>query len=104
MLDTRNLFIATLGMSIAYAIGHGATSGAQGAFMANLFPTEYRFSGMALSRELNSMLVAGPTPFIAAALVTLGGGEPTYVVFYLMVCCMITLFAVQKAKKLTIHR
>ena len=73
LLDTKNLFLASLAMSLGYGIGFGGMAGAQGAFLANLFPTRYRFSGIALAREFNGMLIAGPTPFIAAALVAMAG-------------------------------
>jgi MFS transporter, MHS family, shikimate and dehydroshikimate transport protein len=69
-------------------------AGAQGAFLANLFPTRYRFSGIALARELNGMLIAGPTPFIASALVALSGGAARLVAIYLMVCCLLTTVSV----------
>ncbi|WP_439495667.1 MFS transporter [Bosea sp. (in: a-proteobacteria)] len=94
LLDTKNVVLATLALSIGYGIGFGGLAAAQGAFLANLFPTRYRFSGIAMTRELNGMLIAGPTPFIAAALVSAGGGKPTWVVAYLMVCCAVTAFAV----------
>lgn len=102
-LDSGNIVLATLGMCIAYGIGHGATSGAQGAFLANLFPTQYRYSGIALSRELNSVIFAGSTPVIAAALIALGDGEPTLLIYYLMFCSLLTLIAVQMAKGLKQH-
>jgi MFS family permease len=94
LLDTKNVVLATLALSIGYGIGFGGLAAAQGAFLANLFPTRYRFSGIAMTRELNGMLIAGPTPFIAAALVSAGGGKPTWVVAYLMVCCAVTAIAV----------
>lgn len=103
LLGSGSLMLATLGMCIAYGIGHGATSGAQGAFLANLFPTQYRYSGIALSRELNSVIFAGSTPVIAAALITFGNGEPTYLIYYLMFCSLLTLIAVQMAKGLKQH-
>lgn len=102
-LDSGNIVLATLGMCIAYGIGHGATSGAQGAFLANLFPTQYRYSGIALSRELNSVIFAGSTPVIAAALIALGDGEPTLLIYYLIFCSLLTLIAVQMAKGLKQH-
>lgn len=95
MLESGSLLLVMLGMSIAYGIGHAATSGAQGAFLTSLFPARYRYSGMALSRELNSVIFAGSTPLIATALVTLGDGKPTLVALYLIACCMLTLGAVQ---------
>jgi MHS family shikimate/dehydroshikimate transporter-like MFS transporter len=94
LLDTKNLLLCTIALSIGYGIGFGGLASAQGAFLANLFPTRYRFSGIAMTRELNSVAIAGPTPFIAAALVTAGGGKPTYVVAYLMLCCAVTAIAV----------
>jgi len=94
LLDTKNLLLCTIALSIGYGIGFGGLASAQGAFLANLFPTRYRFSGIAMTRELNSVAIAGPTPFIAAALVTAGGGKPTYVVSYLMLCCAVTAIAV----------
>lgn len=94
LLDTKSLLLCTIALSIGYGIGFGGLASAQGAFLANLFPTRYRFSGIAMTRELNSVAIAGPTPFIAAALVTAGGGKPTYVVAYLMLCCAVTAIAV----------
>jgi MFS family permease len=94
LLDTRNVVLASLAMSLGYGLGFGGLAGAQGAFLANLFPTRYRFSGIALTREMNGLLIAGPTPFIASALVAASGGTPKYVAIYLMVCCAVTLVAV----------
>lgn len=99
LLDTKSVALAALGMSIAYGIGFAGLAGAQGAFLANLFPTRYRFSGIAMTRELNAMLIAGPTPFIAAALVTVAGGSPRWVVAYLMICCAATVVSVLAIRK-----
>ncbi|HEY1944240.1 MAG TPA: MFS transporter [Roseiarcus sp.] len=90
LLDTKNVVLATIGLSIGYGVGFSGLASAQGAFLATLFPTRYRFSGIAVTRELNSLLIAGPTPFIASALVSVGGGKPTWVVAYLMLCCAVT--------------
>jgi MFS family permease len=90
LLDTRNVALCAL----ALGIGFGGFASAQGAFLANLFPTRTRFSGIALSRELSGLLIAGPTPFIAAALVGAGGGSPFWVVVYLMLCCVISAAAI----------
>jgi MHS family shikimate/dehydroshikimate transporter-like MFS transporter len=103
MFDTGSLVWSTLGIAICYALGFGATSGAQGAFLSNLFPTRYRFSGLAMSRELNGVLVAGPTPFIAAALVAADGGRPAYVAAYLMACCALSVIAILVVRSRSIH-
>ncbi|CAH2598724.1 MHS family MFS transporter [Rhodovastum atsumiense] len=102
LLDTRNLIWATLGMCLGYGFGFGCTAGGQGAFLANLFPTRYRFSGIALTRELNGVAVAGPTPFIASALVALADGRPTYVSIYVMACCALTVISVLAVQRLAV--
>jgi MFS transporter, MHS family, shikimate and dehydroshikimate transport protein len=93
LLQSKDAVWATLAMSLAYAFGFGGMAGPQGAFLANLFPTRYRFSGIALTRELAGLLIAGPTPFVASALVAASGGEPWPVAIYLMVCCGLTVIA-----------
>ncbi|MGH6862461.1 MAG: MFS transporter, partial [Phyllobacterium sp.] len=95
---------ATVGMSLGYGIGFGAMAGAQGAFLANLFPTRYRFSGIAVSRELNGVLIAGPTPFIASGLVALSDGKPTLVAVYLMGCCALTVISVLAIRQRSVHQ
>lgn len=104
LLDTKNLLLCTIALSIGYGIGFSGLASAQGAFLANLFPTRYRFSGIAMTRELNSVAIAGPTPFIAAALVTAGSGKPTYVVAYLMLCCAVTAIAVLAVRSRSYER
>lgn len=86
--------LAAFAMSVGYGLGFGGMAGPQGAFLANLFPTRYRFSGIAFARELNGLLIAGPTPFIASALVAASNGAPTFVALYLMVCCLLTVISV----------
>ncbi len=75
-------------------MGFATLAGAQGAFLSNLFPTRYRYSGIAITRELNAMLIAGPTPFIATALVVAAGGSPYYVAGYMSLCCLATFIAI----------
>jgi MFS family permease len=103
MLDTRQVGWAAFAMSLCYFFGYGATAGAQGAFLTRLFPTRYRFSGVAVSRELNGMLVAGPTPLIAAALVGMAGGKPTLVACYVILCGLLTVIGVFGIRKQSIH-
>ena len=104
LVDTKNVVLATIGMSTIYGISWGCTGGAQGAFLANLFPTRYRFSGIAMCRELSGAIIGGPTPFIATALVAYAGGLPTYVMWYLMVFCILTFLGVWFGKHLSLHK
>jgi MHS family shikimate/dehydroshikimate transporter-like MFS transporter len=104
LLDTRNVVLASIALSIGYGVGFAGLASAQGAFLANLFPTRYRFSGIAMSREMNGLLIAGPTPFIASALVTAGGGKPIWVVVYLMACCAVTAIAIITVRSRSFER
>lgn len=51
-------------------------TGAQAALLAELFPAEYRYSGVALSREISTALLTAFCPIIALALVGVTGGAP----------------------------
>ncbi|CAH2603591.1 MHS family MFS transporter [Rhodovastum atsumiense] len=103
LLGTRDPAIVVLAMSIGYGIGFSGLAGAQGAFLANLFATRTRFSGIALVRELNGLLIAGPTPFIASALVAAAGGSPNLVVMFLMACCAMTIVAILVVRHRAVH-
>lgn len=96
LLDTKSMELITLGMSVGFIVGFGGMAGPQGLLLAKIFPTEYRFSGISVARELNSMLIAGPTPLICALLVQYAHGSSHYVSGYLALCCLITVFAVIK--------
>jgi MHS family shikimate/dehydroshikimate transporter-like MFS transporter len=103
-IDSKNVVLAALVMSAVYGISWGCTCGAQGAFLANLFPTQYRFSGIAMCRELSGALIGGPTPFIATALVAYAGGKPTYLMLFLGFFSLLTLIAVLMGKHLSRHQ
>ncbi|MGV8873013.1 MAG: MFS transporter [Rhodococcus sp. (in: high G+C Gram-positive bacteria)] len=92
-LTTANLLIICIALMISSAAVFGFTAGGQGGFLTNLFPTKYRFSGIAITREMNSMLIAGPTPFIAAALVAGMSGAPWLVAAYLVICGTVSVIA-----------
>lgn len=93
-METRNILVIIVAMSLVAFFAYGFTIAGQGAFLANLFPTEIRFSGIAVTRELNTVAVSGPTPFIAAALVQALGGAPWLVCVYMCVGGLITVVAV----------
>jgi MFS family permease len=96
-LQTANPTIVVIAMMLGYGIGFGAMSGAQGAFLSELFETRYRYTGIAVAREMNSVLIAGPTPFIASALVAMASGQPWLVAWYIIGCQVITIVSVSLA-------
>ncbi|WP_164251548.1 MFS transporter [Streptomyces sp. S4.7] len=71
----------------------GAQLGAQAGFLADLFTTRTRFSGVALSREIAAALAGGTAPLIATALLQAAGGETWPVALY-MALLLISALAV----------
>ena len=94
LLQTGSPPLVIGAMMAGYGIGFGAMSGAQGAFLAELFETRFRYTGIAAAREMNSVLVAGPTPFIASALVASAGGQPWSVAWFIIACQAVTIISV----------
>ncbi|MFJ1732696.1 MFS transporter [Streptomyces sp. NPDC088254] len=72
----------------------GAQLGAQAGFLAELFPTRTRFSGVALSRELAAAAAGGTAPLVAAALLEAAGGAPWPVVLYMSALLLLSAVAV----------
>jgi hypothetical protein len=68
--------------------------GSQAAYYAELFPSAYRFSGFALSREITGAVLSGPAPVIAVALVALRGGDPALLAVAMMAVAVISFLAV----------
>lgn len=97
-LQTGSFLTATIAIAVGYGVIIGATSGSQGAFLANLFPAASRFTGIAVARELNGAIVAGFTPLIAVALIQATGGQIWAAAGYLALCCLLSLAAVVAAR------
>ncbi len=93
-LKSGSAVAATLALCFGYAAVLSLSSGAQGAFLTNLFPIAFRFSGVALARELNGAIVAGNTPLIASALISAANGEIYLAAGFLAACFAVTLLAV----------
>lgn len=87
VLDTADPVLAVVMLTAVYVIGWGAMSGCHGPFLAALFEPRYRFTGLSLTREVNSGVFSGTAPFVAAALVGLGAGRPWYLVLYMILAC-----------------
>lgn len=97
--ESANLVVICIAMATCSFFIYGCSVGGQGAFLANLFATRYRFSGIAITREMNALAVAGPTPFVAAALVGAMGGAPWLVAAYLAACGLITVLSATALRK-----
>jgi MFS family permease len=77
----------------------GATFGPMGALLPELFPTNVRYSGSAISYNVSSILGAAVAPIIALWLWELGDGNPWLVGIYLSVMGVLTFVALLLSKE-----
>ncbi|MGQ3383420.1 MFS transporter [Glutamicibacter sp. TV12E] len=94
LISSGEFFLGFLGIAAGYALVIPCTSGAQGAFLTELFPVPVRFTGIAIARELNGAIVAGLSPLIAAALLQAGNGSIAMPAGYLALCCLSSAAAI----------
>ncbi len=78
--------------------------GGQSSYLTAQFETKYRFTGVAASREINAMVFAGTTPFIATALVSVTGGSPVLVIVYVLICQLITIVSLLFVRRVSANR
>jgi len=71
----------------------GLTFGPMGAELPELFPTNVRYTGSAISYNLSSVLGAAVAPTIAVWLWTLADGSTFWVGVYLSLAGVLTLIA-----------
>ncbi|ALO67750.1 MFS transporter [Arthrobacter alpinus] len=71
----------------------GLTFGPMGALLPELFPTNVRYTGSAISYNMSSILGAAVAPFIAVALWQTADGSPVLVGIYLSSMAVLTLIA-----------
>ncbi|MBC3189765.1 shikimate transporter [Pseudonocardia sp. C8] len=72
-------------------IGHDAIVSVQQPLFTEMFGARHRNSGVGLGYQLASVVGGGFTPFIATALVALGGGAWHWVAAYLAAGCLLSL-------------
>ncbi|KAA9135426.1 MFS transporter [Microbacterium caowuchunii] len=77
----------------------GATFGPMGAILPELFPTNVRYTGSAISYNVSSILGAALAPIIAVALWAAADGSPWLVGVYLSGAGVLTLIALVLSKE-----
>jgi metabolite-proton symporter len=86
-------FVGTMGLLILGFSLMGLTFGPMGALLPELFPTNVRYTGSAISYNFSSILGAAVAPFIAVALWEAAKGSPVLVGVYLTAMAVLTLIA-----------
>ena len=102
-LASGDAFLAGAAIAVGYGLIIACTSGAQGAYLASLFPARERYSGIALTREANGAIVAGFTPLVAAWLIQVSGGQVWTAAACAALCCLISAIPVALSARKTIH-
>lgn len=100
LLSAGSFAAAFAAIALGYGLVIPATSGAQGAFLTNLFPPQRRLSGIGVARETNGAIIAGLSPLVAAALVNAADGETYLAAGYLLACCLASALAVLVSMRL----
>ncbi|WP_424447206.1 MFS transporter [Microbacterium arborescens] len=77
----------------------GVTFGPMGALLPELFPTNVRYTGSAISYNVASILGAALAPLVATALWAAAGGSPVFVGVYLTASAVLTYIALYLSKE-----
>lgn len=91
MIASGHPWLITLAIVGGFAIGANSMLGAQCAHFTELFGNRYRYSGVALSREVGALLSGGLAPLLGIWLTGLANGAPWVLAAYTIVLGGITL-------------
>jgi MFS transporter, MHS family, metabolite:H+ symporter len=89
LLNTREPALMMLALIVGISVGVLGLYSVQGAFMPELFGSRYRYTGLAVSKELGSILSGGFAPMIASALLALFSNSWIPIAVYLMIATAI---------------
>ncbi|WP_051899259.1 MFS transporter [Sciscionella sediminilitoris] len=100
LVGTRTVPLIVLAVCVGFALLlNSLIFGPTGAFFAELLPTEVRYTGLVLAREVNAVLFAGTAPFMATLLVHLGGGSPWWLAGYMALSGVVTAVSVLRLRE-----
>lgn len=94
LLNTQVSGLIWLAIILSYSVGTYGMLSPQSSFFSELFNARYRYSGVALARELSAPIAGGVAPFIATALLAWSGGASWPISLYLIFLALITLVSV----------
>jgi MHS family metabolite:H+ symporter-like MFS transporter len=91
MVSTGNPMLVSLAMIGGLALGSNSMLGAQCAHFSEMFGNRYRYSGVALARELGAVLSGGIAPLLGIYLVKLADGGYWVMGAYTAVLSVLTI-------------
>jgi MFS transporter, MHS family, shikimate and dehydroshikimate transport protein len=102
LIETSTPALLVLSMVLALSVGHAAMYAPQASFVAELFGTRVRYSGLSLGYQLASVIAGGLSPFIAMSLLRKTGSSSS-IALYIILMAAITTFSVYLAAE-TAHK
>jgi MFS family permease len=97
LLDTG----ATVPVMAAIIVGlilHGAMYGPQAAFISELFPTRFRYSGASIAYQLTSVFAGSLAPIVSLWILHETHGS-LGISIYVALCCAVSVFAALRARE-----
>jgi MFS family permease len=88
---------AAVAVAVALVL-HGAMYGPQASFIAELFPTRYRYSGVSIAYQVTSIFAGSLAPVIAVALLQ-RTHSTTPIAVYLALACIVSAIAALTARE-----
>jgi MHS family shikimate/dehydroshikimate transporter-like MFS transporter len=92
-VDSGSAVAMVAAMVVGINVFHDAMYGPQAAWFAELFGTSVRYSGASIGYQFGSVVGGGLTPLIATALLTLGRGQPWWILGYFLALSVPTALA-----------
>jgi MFS transporter, MHS family, shikimate and dehydroshikimate transport protein len=83
MIDTKNLGLVFVAMTLGMAGVHALLQAPQAALFSSRFPVPVRYTGIAMSQALPTTIIGGTVPFVATWFVSLTG-DPSLIIYYVV--------------------
>ncbi|WP_353149947.1 MFS transporter [Pollutimonas bauzanensis] len=87
---SENLMVVWLSIVIPFGIFYASVYGPEAALFCELFDTDVRYTGISFVYQFSGIFASGITPMIATALLHANGGQPWYIVGYVVVVGIIS--------------
>ncbi|WP_334173557.1 MFS transporter [Sinomonas sp.] len=97
-LDHGSLAFLPVVLLLPMNVLHDAIYGPQAAWFAEQFPVDLRYSGVSFGYQVGTVLSGGITPFVAAALLEAGGGQPWLICGFFVLLAALSTVAALAAK------
>jgi MFS transporter, MHS family, shikimate and dehydroshikimate transport protein len=91
LIETSVPVLLVLSMVLALSVGHAAMYAPQASFVAELFGTRVRYSGLSLGYQLASVIAGGLSPFIAMSLLKRTGSSSPIALYIILMVAVTTV-------------